>query len=126
MCYSEVEHCTFEPRLNIQKDYKGKNDKPEEVVHKRLSNKEWVLKMGNNFKKLFPLIHKEGQLKKAKVAHQNGDFTLAMKIITDAFVIDQIKCHFDKKFEMAYKKKKLLEEEKLKKEHESGEYKNPF
>ena len=69
MCFSEVEHCTFEPRLNIQKETKP--EKPEEVVQKRLSNKEWVVKMGDNFKKRFPLIHKEGQLKIAKIAYQS-------------------------------------------------------
>lgn len=112
MCFSEVEHCTFEPRLNIQKNA----EKPEEVVHKRLSNKEWVVKMGDNFQKRFPLIHKEGQLKVAKIAYQGGDFTKALKIITSNFNVELIKCHFDKKYEEAYKKRK--KEENLKKQED--------
>jgi len=125
LCFSEVEHCTFEPRLNIQKEG-ARADNPEEVVAKRLSNKEWVLKMGDNFQKRFPLIHKEGQLKVAKIAYQGGDFTKAMKIINSTFDIEQIKCHFDKKYQEAYKKRKKEEELKKQQAGEETKSSNPF
>ncbi len=109
LCFSEAEHCTFEPKTN-----KKENEflDTEEIIKKRISNKEWVENMGTNFTSSFPLVFKEGTFKKARIAYLDGNFTEALKRLSNAFDIDTIKAHFDPKFAIIHRKK--LEEEKKK------------
>lgn len=109
LCLGEAEHCTFEPKLNKKENEYLEN---EEIIKKRISNKEWVEQMGPNFTSSFPLVYKEGTFKKARIAFLDGNFTEAFKRLSNAFDIEAIKAHFDAKFALIYKKK--LEDEKKK------------
>jgi hypothetical protein len=101
LCLDEAEHCTFEPKLN-------KTDKAltnEEIINKRISNKAWVNSMGENFSTKFPLVYKEGILKKAQKLFNDGKFSDVMKTLEAAFDLDIIKAHFDPKYAEAYYRK---------------------
>jgi len=107
LCLSEAEHCTFEPKLNKKENEYLEN---EEIIKKRISNKEWVEHMGPNFTSSFPLVYKEGTFKKARIAFLDGNFSEAFKRLSNAFDIDAIKSFFDPKYALVYKKK--IEEER--------------
>jgi hypothetical protein len=109
LCLAEAEHCTFEPKLNKKENVYLEN---EEVIKKRISNKEWVEQMGPNFTESFPLVFKEGIFKKARISFLDGNFTEALKRLSNAFDIDAVKAHFDAKFAIIHKKN--LEQEKKK------------
>lgn len=109
LCLSEAEHCTFEPKLNNKKE-NSEFLENEEIIKKRISNKEWVDQMGPNFTASFPLVYKEGVFKKARIAFLEGNYSEAIKRLSNAFDVDSIKAHFDAKFAVIHKKK--LEEEK--------------
>ncbi len=68
--------------------------------------------MGENFSIRFPLVYKEGVLKKAYSVFQEGRFTEVIKILETAFDLDLIKAHFDEKYAQIYYKR--LQEEQLK------------
>lgn len=121
LCFNEAEHCTFEPKINKKTNEYIDN---EEIINKRISNKEWVNHMGHNFASSYPLVYKEGCFKKAKIAFQDGNFTETIKILSNAFDIDSIKAHFDPKYEIIYKKK--LEEEKKKEKMNKNEMTSMF
>ena len=137
LCFDEVEHCTFEPKL-ISKLYKKdevnriNNLELEEVALKRISNKAWVDKMGKNYKDRNHLIFKEGIVKKAKVQYNNGNFSECKKLLTTAFNIEEIKIHFDTKYAQLVeknRKKKAIEDLKLGKnpaDVESNIFKNRY
>ncbi len=111
LCLSEAEHCTFEPKLNKNEENYTKNS-AEDVINKRVSNKEWVNQMGENFSGRFPLVYKEGIYKQAKVLFQSGKFSDTLSLLATAFNLDAIKAKFDPKFEVVYKKKLAKEREK--------------
>jgi hypothetical protein len=116
LCLSEAEHCTFEPKIN-----KNENDmrilSKEDIINKRISNKAWVGKMGENFSTRFPLKYKEGVLKKVNNMFMDGKFSEVLKILEEAFELDPIRAHFDPKFNVIYKKR--LEDEVKKKNEEN-------
>jgi len=109
LCLDEAEHCTFEPKINKKENEYLDN---EEIIKKRVSNKEWVDQMGKNFTASFPLVYKEGIFKKARITYLEGNFSETFKRLSNAFDIDSIKAHFDPKFATVYKKK--IEQEKKK------------
>lgn len=112
LCFSEAEHCTFEPRIN-KKDDDFKNATEEEIVARRVSNKQWVNSMGENFSHRFPLVYKDGICKKAGILFQEGKFTEAVHLLEKAFDLDAIRCHFDPKYAA-----KLAQKAKETKPHE--------
>jgi hypothetical protein len=111
LCLSEAEHCTFEPFTNKKKEYLDNN----EIVNKRISNKEWVNQMGHNFVSSHPLVYKEGIYKKARISFLKGNYSETMKRISLAFDIDAIKAFFDPKFDIIYKKKLEIEKKNVNK-----------
>jgi hypothetical protein len=121
MCLNEVEHCTFEPKINKKED-DLRLMSPEDIVNKRISNKVWVNKMGGNFSERFPLVYKEGVCKKVQKIFNEGRYTETLKELEEAFELDPIRAHFDKKFALQYKKR--IEEENRKKNEGSTENKN--
>ena len=108
LCLSEAEHCTFEPITNKTNNFLSN----EEIINKKISNKEWVDNMGHNFNNSYPLVYKEGSFKKARIAFLEGNYTETMKRLNLAFDTDSIKAHFDPKFAVVFKKK--VEEENKK------------
>lgn len=118
LCLDEVDHCTFQPNINKDPEHQLPND---EMVKKRLSNKVWVDKMGENFKERFPLIHKEGALKKARIFYNEGKFTDAMRILGQNFNIEFIKLKFDTRYRNEDDKKRQMEKllDKQKKDHQN-------
>jgi hypothetical protein len=115
LCLNEAEHCTFEPKIN-KKDSDVNYLTHEEIIGRRISNKVWVEKMGANFSNRFPLVYKEGVLKKVYNLFNEGKFSEVLKELEEAFDLEAIRAHFDKKF--AEKIKKKNEEENKKKNSE--------
>jgi tetratricopeptide (TPR) repeat protein len=103
LCLDEAEHCTFEPKLNKFENTKQLTN--EDIINKRISNKAWVGEMGENFSTRFPLVYKEGVLKKAQYVFNEGRFSEAIKILETAFDLDLIKANFDPKYAEIYFKK---------------------
>ena len=95
-----------------------------------MSNKVWVDKMGSNFSGRFPLIHKEGIMKQAKVLYSNGSFKQALHLLEQNFNIDFIKMHFYNKnlneAERAKAMEKLLESQKQKQKDIKGQFSSNF
>lgn len=110
LCLDEAEHCTFEPKINKNENARQLNN--DELINKRISNKAWVEEMGENFSTKFPLVYKEGVLRKAKSSFNDGKFTEVIKILEVAFDLDVIKAYFDPKYAEIYYKK--MEDEHLK------------
>jgi hypothetical protein len=107
---SEVEHCTFEPKINKKED-DMRLLSSEDIINKRISNKQWVDNMGGNFSK-FPILFKEGIVKRANIHFQSGNFTECLRLLETAFELDPIRAKFDAKFKVIYEKR--LEEESKK------------
>ena len=128
LCLDEVEHCTFQP--NINKKEGEIHLQLEDLIKKRMSNKVWVDKMGSNFSGRFPLIHKEGIMKQAKVLYSNGSFKQALHLLEQNFNIDFIKMHFYNKnlneAERAKAMEKLLESQKQKQKDIKGQFSSNF
>jgi hypothetical protein len=119
---SEAENCTFEPKINFKKEKDSKEDnKEEEIINKRVSNKEWVDSMGKNFTSKFPLRYKEGICKKAYVLFLDGKFTEVIRELEKAFDIEAIKCKFDPKY-AEYMKKKKANEKKSEQEKQEEQF----
>ena len=111
LCLSDAEHCTFEPKL-IHNEENYVNNSTEHVINKRISNKVWVNKMGDNFSERFPLVYKVGIYKQARILFQSGKFNDTLSLLATAFNLDAIKAKYDPKFEATYKKKIAKEREK--------------
>ena len=107
MNLGDAKNCTFEPKINkLDKDedvIKGLSK--EELVQKRLHNREWVNKMGPEFKDRFPLVYKEGMCKFVKGIFAEGRYDKALNELKKAFNLDKIEAFFDAEKGINTKKK---------------------
>jgi hypothetical protein len=107
MNLGDAKNCTFEPKINkLDKDEDLINGlTKEELVQKRLHNREWVNKMGPEFKDRFPLLYKEGMCKFVKGIFAEGRYDKALNELKKAFNLEKIEAFFDAERGINTKKK---------------------
>ena len=103
MCFEDAEHCTFEPKLtkNI-----NENLEKDKLINSRLNNMEWV----NNLK--IDTILKQGKVKRAKIAFENGNYTEFDNLLKNCFDFKQIEEAKKKELERDKKDKKEKKNDK--------------
>ena len=104
MCFEDAENCTFEPKLTKNNEILEK----DKLINSRLNNMEWVSGLQ------FDNIERQGKVKRAKIAFENGDYAQFNNLLKNCIDFKQIEENKRKEKERKEKEKKDKNAKKIK------------